>query len=118
MKIANVMCFGQMNALSEKLSAGTQTNIVNSTPDDKIHVPTPRPVQREVLEAGPPSDPLIYGKITLKRQTDDTMSSGNTRQRVSKASRDEWVEEDEPGVYITFIALPNGQKGLKRIRFR
>ncbi|KAF3784658.1 Ultraviolet-B receptor [Nymphaea thermarum] len=29
----------------------------------------------------------------------------------------EWVEQDEPGVYITFMALPNGQKELKRVRF-
>ncbi|KAI8540958.1 hypothetical protein RHMOL_Rhmol08G0025300 [Rhododendron molle] len=29
----------------------------------------------------------------------------------------EWVEKCEPGVYITFITLPNGQKGVKRVRF-
>eukprot|EP01018_Ginkgo_biloba_P030694 Gb_31523 [translate_table: standard] len=29
----------------------------------------------------------------------------------------EWVEQDEPGVYITFMALPGGGKDLKRVRF-
>ncbi|XP_058179694.1 PH, RCC1 and FYVE domains-containing protein 1 [Rhododendron vialii] len=29
----------------------------------------------------------------------------------------EWVEKCEPGVYITFITLPSGQKGVKRVRF-
>ncbi|CAA6654084.1 unnamed protein product [Spirodela intermedia] len=29
----------------------------------------------------------------------------------------EWVEQDEPGVYITLISLPGGTKDLKRVRF-
>ncbi|KAF9591637.1 hypothetical protein IFM89_005218 [Coptis chinensis] len=29
----------------------------------------------------------------------------------------EWVEQDEPGVYITLTALPGGIKDLKRVRF-
>ncbi|XP_037417022.1 protein Brevis radix-like 1 [Triticum dicoccoides] len=29
----------------------------------------------------------------------------------------EWVEQDEPGVYITLTALPGGANGLKRVRF-
>eukprot|EP00268_Persea_americana_P027391 TRINITY_DN2677_c0_g1_i5.p1 TRINITY_DN2677_c0_g1~~TRINITY_DN2677_c0_g1_i5.p1 ORF type:complete len:1105 (+),score=226.77 TRINITY_DN2677_c0_g1_i5:439-3753(+) len=29
----------------------------------------------------------------------------------------EWVEHDEPGVYITLMALPGGVKDLKRVRF-
>uniref|UniRef100_A0A1D1XGZ2 Putative E3 ubiquitin-protein ligase HERC1 n=2 Tax=Anthurium amnicola TaxID=1678845 RepID=A0A1D1XGZ2_9ARAE len=29
----------------------------------------------------------------------------------------EWVEQDEPGVYITLISLPGGIKDLKRVRF-
>lgn len=30
----------------------------------------------------------------------------------------EWVEQDEPGVYITIKALPGGSRELKRVRFR
>ncbi|XP_024393986.1 PH, RCC1 and FYVE domains-containing protein 1 [Physcomitrium patens] len=29
----------------------------------------------------------------------------------------EWVEQDEPGVYITLTALPEGGKDLRRVRF-
>lgn len=29
----------------------------------------------------------------------------------------EWVEEDEPGVYITIRALPGGRRELRRVRF-
>lgn len=31
---------------------------------------------------------------------------------------DEWVEQDEPGVYITLVSSPTGVKDLKRVRFR
>lgn len=30
----------------------------------------------------------------------------------------EWVEQDEPGVYLTLTSLPGGIKDLKRVRFR
>ncbi|CAI9100677.1 OLC1v1037826C1 [Oldenlandia corymbosa var. corymbosa] len=30
----------------------------------------------------------------------------------------EWVEQDEPGVYITIRALPDGRRELRRVRFR
>lgn len=30
----------------------------------------------------------------------------------------EWVEQDEPGVYITIRALPSGTRELRRVRFR
>ncbi|KAK6133165.1 hypothetical protein DH2020_033103 [Rehmannia glutinosa] len=38
---------------------------------------------------------------------------------VSNASdlESEWVEQDEPGVYITIRALPNGARELRRVRF-
>ena len=30
----------------------------------------------------------------------------------------EWVEQDEPGVYITIRALADGRRELRRVRFR
>ncbi|KAG9142959.1 hypothetical protein Leryth_006229 [Lithospermum erythrorhizon] len=33
-------------------------------------------------------------------------------------NENEWVEQDEPGVYITLTSLPGGAKDLKRVRFR
>jgi len=106
-----------MNALSEKLSVETQADIGRPISDDNIRVPTPRSIQREVSGAVPPSDPIIERKGEHKHQN-DTISLEDTRQKVAKSSRDEWVEQEEPGVYITIIVLPNGQKGLKRVRFR
>jgi len=39
---------------------------------------------------------------------------------VSNASDvdNEWVEQDEPGVYITIKVLPGGKRELRRVRFR
>ena len=42
----------------------------------------------------------------------------DSRQNGFKALKLEWVEKYDPGVYITFITLPSGHKGLKRVRFR
>ncbi|XP_010269341.1 PREDICTED: uncharacterized protein LOC104606031 isoform X2 [Nelumbo nucifera] len=39
------------------------------------------------------------------------MTEGESYQEV------EWVEQDEPGVYITLTSLPGGAKDLKRVRF-
>ncbi|KAL3825353.1 hypothetical protein ACJIZ3_021382 [Penstemon smallii] len=38
---------------------------------------------------------------------------------ISNASdvENEWVEQDEPGVYITIRALPDGRRELRRVRF-
>lgn len=35
-----------------------------------------------------------------------------------KESESEYVEQDDPGVYITLTNLPGGVKDLKRVRFR
>ncbi|XP_058078355.1 protein Brevis radix-like 2 isoform X1 [Magnolia sinica] len=45
--------------------------------------------------------------------------SGELSVSVSNASdqETEWVEQDEPGVYITIRALPGGTRELRRVRF-
>ncbi|XP_068329307.1 PH, RCC1 and FYVE domains-containing protein 1-like [Pyrus communis] len=37
--------------------------------------------------------------------------------KAETAQGDEWVEQDEPGVYITLASLPGGVKDLKHVRF-
>ncbi|XVF04869.1 hypothetical protein REPUB_Repub05bG0122200 [Reevesia pubescens] len=46
-----------------------------------------------------------------------TKSGGRTKEGESR-NENEWVEQDEPGVYITLTSLPGGAKHLKRVRFR
>ncbi|VAI32358.1 unnamed protein product [Triticum turgidum subsp. durum] len=45
--------------------------------------------------------------------------SGELSVSISNASDQEreWVEEDQPGVYITIRALPGGIRELRRVRF-
>ncbi|KAG0450835.1 hypothetical protein HPP92_026730 [Vanilla planifolia] len=50
---------------------------------------------------------------------EDAHYSGELSASVSNASdqEEEWVEEDEPGVYITIRSLPSGVRELRRVRF-
>ncbi|KAL2945150.1 Protein Brevis radix-like 4 [Bienertia sinuspersici] len=57
---------------------------------------------------------------------DESLISSSSREgdrsgelSISNASdmETEWVEEDEPGVYITIRALPGGRRELRRVRF-
>ncbi|XP_015579305.1 PH, RCC1 and FYVE domains-containing protein 1 isoform X1 [Ricinus communis] len=50
-------------------------------------------------------------------ENDSQTPRADSKQNGTKGSRLEWVEQYEPGVYITFTVLPGGEKGLKRVRF-
>ncbi|KAK4772182.1 hypothetical protein SAY86_013957 [Trapa natans] len=72
--------------------------------------------------AGLASTPKVSS--TAKTETSSLDGSGSSRNHsgelsVSNASdmETEWVEEDEPGVYITIRALPGGIRELRRVRF-
>ncbi|KAG8371016.1 hypothetical protein BUALT_Bualt13G0043200 [Buddleja alternifolia] len=45
------------------------------------------------------------------------MRNGNRVKESDSRTENEWVEQDEPGVYITLTSLPGGLKDLKRVRF-
>lgn len=49
-----------------------------------------------------------------------TTSSRDDPPSMSNASemQAEWIEEDEPGVYITIRQLADGTRELRRVRFR
>nr|GEU31313.1 protein ALP1-like [Tanacetum cinerariifolium] len=46
-----------------------------------------------------------------------TSNSGNTYNAPDQVEA-EWIEQYEPGVYITLVALRDGTRDLKRVRFR
>ncbi|KAL0459137.1 UNVERIFIED_CONTAM: PH, RCC1 and FYVE domains-containing protein 1 [Sesamum latifolium] len=50
--------------------------------------------------------------------TEAAMRNGNRTKESESRTESEWVEQDEPGVYITLTSLPGGLKDLKRVRFR
>ena len=47
-----------------------------------------------------------------------TAKSKNRATKTENTNADEWVEQDETGVYLTLTSLPGGLKCLKRVRFR
>lgn len=47
----------------------------------------------------------------------DSAKNGKIKETESRQEA-EWVEQDEPGVYITLTSQPGGAKDLKRVRFR
>lgn len=50
--------------------------------------------------------------------TEAMTRNGNKTRESDSRNENEWVEQDEPGVYITLTSLPGGLKDLKRVRFR
>lgn len=48
----------------------------------------------------------------------ETIKNGSKLTDGDANQDSEWVEQDEPGVYITLTSLPGGVKDLKRVRFR
>lgn len=60
------------------------------------------------------SSPIVYSS-KLRSWCDGDLHSATTGTKCSKV---EWVEQYQTGVFITFTALPGGQRGLRRIRFR
>ena len=50
--------------------------------------------------------------------SDSTTRNGSKAKESDSRHDAEWVEQDEPGVYITFTSLQGGAKDLKRVRFR
>jgi len=45
-------------------------------------------------------------------------NSGNSTYNAPDQVEAEWIEQYEPGVYITLVALRDGTRDLKRVRFR
>ncbi|GMQ00899.1 hypothetical protein CsSME_00047772 [Camellia sinensis var. sinensis] len=50
-------------------------------------------------------------------QSETTMRNGSRTKEGDSRNDNEWVEQDESGVYITLTSLPGGVKDLKRVRF-
>lgn len=63
--------------------------------------------------------PVSDAQITVSRLPHSEVVRNGTKQTEADVNHEaEWVEQDEPGVYITLTALPDGIKDLKRVRFR
>ncbi|KAJ8750913.1 hypothetical protein K2173_016094 [Erythroxylum novogranatense] len=84
---------------------------------------------RNYCDSGQTSTPKLSSISGAKTETssmDASIRSSSSRDAdrsgelsISNASdmETEWVEQDEPGVYITIRALPGGKRELRRVRF-
>lgn len=60
---------------------------------------------------GKESGPFQDGENGTRSRNSPLAANGNTVEA-------EWIEQYEPGVYITLVALRDGTRDLKRVRFR
>ncbi|KAL4283944.1 hypothetical protein GQ457_16G002580 [Hibiscus cannabinus] len=84
---------------------------------------------RHYCDSGLTSTPKLSSISGIKTEIssmDASVRSSSSREAdrsgelsISNASdlETEWVEQDEPGVYITIRALPGGKRELRRVRF-
>lgn len=120
-----------LNTNSQKAQANTNSPCVSPRPPLALfHLPPevklPKDGQRDSLSSSPITfsntlkslDARGLFKEIGKSDDDSHTPRTNSRRNGTKGSRLEWVEKCEPGVYITFTALPCGRTGLKRVRFR
>ncbi|XP_023763599.1 PH, RCC1 and FYVE domains-containing protein 1 isoform X1 [Lactuca sativa] len=98
----------------------------------KAHVDTPQtsvtsvPCDIEVKDLIDPCEsarvPTMHNDACVLggdlRPSDEPVVTPIVSGQVNKVKqKHEWMEQYQPGVYITFIMLTTGQKGIKRVRF-
>ncbi|VFQ95498.1 unnamed protein product [Cuscuta campestris] len=60
----------------------------------------------------------VAGNWNIGQMNSDAMArNGNRKKESDTRKENEWVEQDEPGVYITLTSLSCGTNDLKRVRF-
>ncbi|GMN55530.1 hypothetical protein TIFTF001_024656 [Ficus carica] len=64
---------------------------------------------------------IVFAAVTDQRNSPVTCPTSKIKGRAAKSKTitgDEWVEQDEAGIYFTLASLSGGLKYLKRVRFR
>ncbi|XP_021825378.1 E3 ubiquitin-protein ligase HERC2-like [Prunus avium] len=129
----------QLKDMAERLPVGAVRNIkspslassLGSDPSNEVSCPLTDRLNGQVTCQEPDSNGSNSQLLSNGSSTTGTRSSGHSKQvHPDVATRNgnrikenesrhesEWVEQDEPGVYITLTSLPGGAKDLKRVRF-
>ncbi|KAF2311807.1 hypothetical protein GH714_026820 [Hevea brasiliensis] len=129
----------QLKDMAERLPVGAARNVKSpsftslaSTPSNDV--PTNVSLDRlngQMASEGPDTNGLYSQVLSNGSSATSIRNSGYNKQghleataRNGSRTKDgeshhetEWVEQDEPGVYITLTSLPGGVKDLKRVRF-
>lgn len=85
-----------------------------SSPDSLDHHPTYCRTHGSGRLAGAPKLPEPSAATAEASAGHSARTSGSAEDDLER----EWVEQDEPGVYITIRALAGGGRELRRVRFR
>lgn len=115
---------GAALSIKSPSSVSSGSNPISNTSTDQLN--------DQLTYQEPDSNGLNFRLLSNGSSTASNRSSGPTRQGHSESATkngsrtkegdsrndSQWVEQDEPGVYITLTALPGGDKDLKRVRFR
>ncbi|KAL6284631.1 hypothetical protein ACE6H2_015560 [Prunus campanulata] len=129
----------QLKDMAERLPVGAVRNIKSpslasslvSDPSNEVSCPLTDRLNGQVTCQEPDSNGSNSQLLSNGSSTSGTRSSSHSKQvHPDVATRNgnrikenesrhesEWVEQDEPGVYITLTSLPGGAKDLKRVRF-
>ncbi|XP_019157876.1 PREDICTED: uncharacterized protein LOC109154556 isoform X2 [Ipomoea nil] len=129
----------QLKEMAERLPVGAARNIKSPTSASFISSPLSVDISnvsidhlngqvssQELDSNGGNSQPLSNGLNIAgnwnnghnRQGNSEAMArNGNRTKESDSRNENEWVEQDEPGVYITLTSLPGGLKDLKRVRF-
>ncbi|CAA7020165.1 unnamed protein product [Microthlaspi erraticum] len=110
---------------NKEKQSNPKTSQVSPIFDDSVSSPYLTPITTTCLESKSKEVVEKCGTKSLSRESnirllvDASPAISRTGQLLNgtQESTSEQVEQFEPGVYITFTALPCGQKTLKRVRF-
>ncbi|BAF23900.1 protein Brevis radix-like 1 [Oryza sativa Japonica Group] len=120
---------GRTTGYGQPDSLGHQHNLGNGHRQQHHHCYTGHQCYGSVGLASTPKLSSISGAKTETSSMDASMRSSSSPEEVDRSrelsvsvsnasdQEREWVEEDEPGVYITIRALPGGIRELRRVRF-
>ncbi|XP_010542404.1 PREDICTED: protein Brevis radix-like 3 [Tarenaya hassleriana] len=122
MELYNVQQFNQ-----QSVPLQTPTSQDESAKESPVTPPLdkerPRNVPRTAAgigyyeSTGLASTPKLSSNKTETSSVDGSVRSSSYTCDASEDMETEWVEQDEPGVYITIRALPDGSRELRRVRF-
>ncbi|CAI9266580.1 unnamed protein product [Lactuca saligna] len=93
-----------------------------STPNDKVEKEYPNGAMhvteegKDILSAQEDGNNSLKARspVPVSVPSETTATAGGSNQQQVEA---EWIEQYEPGVYITLVALRDGTRDLKRVRF-
>ncbi|XP_072984660.1 PH, RCC1 and FYVE domains-containing protein 1 [Typha latifolia] len=121
----------QLKGMAERLPVGAAKNTklpsltaLNSSPiSSYISAAAIESMISPITSGEPDSNGLLVSNgpnfVSNKNKAghSEVLKNGTKLIESDPKHESEWVEQDEPGVYITLTSLPGGAKDLKRVRF-